>query len=189
MSSRKRRRSPGPPLTTIRSSGENTVTRTVPNRSRTRCNFCLFTCTRLRPTACNSASISESRPSSWCTVARMIAWSAPTRINASPGCTTKARQRREVGERLCEVRLALPVVADDRRRARRQVELRGHVVPKVHQLQMRNDQDSETTEHGAQGGRSRTIGRDPDNQTRCQKTAETTRVRRRHSRRRERSEM
>ena len=49
VSSRKRRRSPGPPLTSVRSSGENTVTRTTPSRSRARASRWRLTCTRLRP--------------------------------------------------------------------------------------------------------------------------------------------
>ena len=51
VSSRKRRRSAGPPFTSARSSGENTVTRSAPSRSRLRTSRWRLTCTRLRPPA------------------------------------------------------------------------------------------------------------------------------------------
>ena len=114
-----------------------------------------------------------SRPSSWCTVARMIAWSAPTRTSASPGAPRKLVNVAKIGERLGEVRLALSVVADDHRRPRRQIELRGHVVPEVDELQMRDDQDQETTKPT-----SATSGNDARRQT---QPNVTTRVRRRHA--------
>ena len=41
----------GPPLTSVRSSGENTLTRTTPSRSRARARRWRLTCTRLRPVA------------------------------------------------------------------------------------------------------------------------------------------
>ena len=46
------------------------------------------------------------------------------------------------------------IVPDDRRRARGQVELRGHVVPEVDELEMRNDQDQETTKTAPRSGAS-----------------------------------
>ena len=70
VSSRKRRRSAGAPLTSVRSSGENTVTRTTPSRSRARDKRWRLTCTRLRPAGTSSASISDDRPSSSRTSAR-----------------------------------------------------------------------------------------------------------------------
>ena len=89
VSSRNRRRSAGAPLTSVRSSGENTVTRTTPSRSRARPRRWRLTCTRLRPAGTSSASISDARPSSSRTSARTTAAVAPTRTSASAGAPRK----------------------------------------------------------------------------------------------------
>src|SRR5581483_7250547 len=84
VSSRKRRRSPGPPFTSARSSGANTLTRNAPRRSRARCSRCRLTCTRLRPPLTISASSRSSRPSR-SPSARTTAAAAPSRMRASGG--------------------------------------------------------------------------------------------------------
>ena len=112
VSSRKRRRSPGPPFTSARSSGENTLTRSTPSRSRARCSRCLLTSTRLRPLRLISASISTSRPSSWRTVARTTACVRAQSDQRIGRRAPKAVERGEVGEGLGEVRLALTVAPD-----------------------------------------------------------------------------
>ena len=114
-SSRKRRRSAGPPFSRTRSSGENTETRSAPSRSRLRARRWRFTSTRVRPpVAGTSASISTSRPS-WCTTsARTTAASRPRRTSASVPTPRKLSSSARNAIGLDQVGLALAVVADDR---------------------------------------------------------------------------
>ena len=74
---------------TSKSSGENTVVRTTPSKSRERARRCLFTSERLRPVRTNSVSMSTSLPSACTTVARNTALSLPVRISASLGTPRK----------------------------------------------------------------------------------------------------
>src|SRR4051794_33941276 len=84
VSSRKPRRPDGPPFTNSRSSGENTLARSTPSRSRVRWSRCLLTYTRPRPETASSASMSTSRPL-FSPSARITALVAPALINASVG--------------------------------------------------------------------------------------------------------
>ena len=139
VSSRKRRRSAGPPLTSVRSSGENTVTRTTPSRSRARAEALAVD---LHPVASgrHELGLDQRRPP--VVVADLGAHDG--RRGADPHQRVRRRaaeagQRRQVGQRLGEVRLALAVVADDDRRAGRQPERRRRVVAEVDQLEALDD--------------------------------------------------
>ena len=88
-SSIKSRRTLGAAFTNSKSSGENTVVRTTPSKSRERASRCLFTSERLRPVRTNSVSMSTSLPSACTTVARNTALSQPVRMSASFGTPRK----------------------------------------------------------------------------------------------------
>ena len=83
-SSSQSRRSPGPPFTRIRSSGEKTLTRKTPSRSRALRSGCLLTSVRPRPVGEISASSNTSRRSTTASP-RTMARSAPIRTMASLG--------------------------------------------------------------------------------------------------------
>ena len=67
-------------------------------------------------------------------------------MSASRGAPAEARQRREIGERLGEVRLALPVAPHDGGRPRLEIELRRHVVAELDQLEPPDDHRDDATE-------------------------------------------
>ena len=138
-SSRKRRRSPGPSLITVRSSGENTVTRMTPSRSRDRPSFCRLTSTRLRPFRVSSNSTEHLAP----VVVhhrgahdRRIGADTDQRVERG---AAEAVERGQVGHGFGQVGLALAVEPDDRSGTRVEVERRRRVVAEVDELEPRND--------------------------------------------------
>jgi len=82
-SSMNARRTDAEPLTSERSSGENTVVRSTESRSRVRTTRLRLTCATERPTRFNSISMRNSRPSSPSSSARTNALSAPLRTTKS----------------------------------------------------------------------------------------------------------
>ena len=102
-----RRRSPGPPFTSARSSGANTVTRSAPSRSRGRCSGWRLTCTRLRPAGGDLGLDQQRRgPRARPRPARPPV-ARPARTSASVGAPRNDDERGEVADRLEQVRLAL----------------------------------------------------------------------------------
>jgi hypothetical protein len=63
------------------------------------------------------------------------------------GHRSETAQRRQECEGLGQVGLSLSVVADHGRRSRRQIERPRHVVPEVHQLEMRHDHEDPRVSH------------------------------------------
>ena len=130
-SSRNRRRPPGPSFTTARSSGENTVTRMTPSRSRARAELLTIDQHPVATVAAElqldqhlAAVVVHHRGANDCCVGA----DADHRIER---CAAKAVERGKVGHRLGEVGLALTVEPDDCRGARLEVERRVRVVTKV----------------------------------------------------------
>ena len=140
VSSRNRRRSPGPSFTSARSSGENTRD---PHHAEQLARPAQLLPVDQHPVAPVPAELELDQHLAAVVVQRPSRGrrrcSAPTRISASSGRAAEAVERGQVGQRLGEVGLALPVEPDDGGGARMEVERRVRVVAEVDELEPGDD--------------------------------------------------
>ena len=135
----------GPPFTRVRSSGENTVTRTTPRRSRAARQPLPVDLDEVSPGRAELGLDRRHRPSASRTRARSTARSAPRPDERLGRCTAEARQRGQVRHRLDEVGLALPVVAHDQGRPGDRREQGLGVVPEVEEFEPLDDHSAAGT--------------------------------------------